>query len=113
MDIFATKPTIGKTLRTLNGIHLSRLQKIISNFKTRDKKLVYVGGQLHSDESAKVWLTFINLANAQGPKISRLAQKQALLGRKNIGNPNASDAVLSVDEHSALDLFETDRKAHV
>ena len=108
MDIFATKPTIGKTLRTLNGIQLSRLQKIISNFKTRDKKLVYVGGQLHSDESAKVWLTFLNLANAaQGAKISRLAQKQALLGRKNIGNPNASDAVLSVDEHSALDLFET------
>src|SRR5450830_1216475 len=100
------KKSVGKTLRSINAIQLKRLEKLISHFKKRDKRLVYIDAKVHADDLEKVWLTFLECSDAKNPKIIRNPDKLSMQCGRNYGKSYTADFAASLDEHSVLDLFQ-------
>lgn len=100
------KKSVGKTLRSINAIQLKRLEKLISHFKKRDKKLVYIDAKVHADDLEKVWLTFVERSDAKNPKIIRNPDKVSMECGRHYGKSFTPDFAASLDEHSVLDLFQ-------
>jgi hypothetical protein len=100
-----TKKSPRKTLQSINATQLRRLDKLIAHFKRRDKKLVYVNGSVHSDESVKVALNFLERSDPQNLKIARNTRQQTLESGRGFGKMLIPDFTTTLDEHSVLDLF--------
>jgi hypothetical protein len=96
-----------KTLRTLNAIQLDRLERLISQFKNRDKKLVYVNGLQHDDDAQLIWVTRLKRDRNGVARIIRNAEKLTMALGRNYNKAFSKEFGPVVDEHSALDLFLT------
>ena len=100
-----TKPKF-RTVRGINAIQLSRLKAIIGKFKLRDKKLLYIAGRLQADESVKHGRNYLKLTDDREAKICRVTRTQEVPTPRSYGKASVSELGQSVDEHSALDLFD-------
>lgn len=102
-----TKQPARKKLHCINAIQLKRLDKLITHFKKREKRLVYVKGQVQSDLSEEVWINFLDRSDSKDLKIVRNAKKLSLDSGLTYGKSFTSSFDAAVNEHSVLDLFHT------
>lgn len=101
------KKPASKTLRCLNAIQLARLDKLISIFKKREKKQLYIKGLMQSDDTQKVWFNCLERSAGSRPKIVRKPEKLSMDSGRGCLRSLATEFGAVVDEHCVLDLFQT------
>lgn len=98
---------VGTILRPLNAVQLARLVKLKGSFKKRDKKLVYINGLVHDDETQKIWPYFLDHSSADHPNVMRNVESLSTASGRNYAKSFTTEFAEIVDEHSVLDIFHT------
>ena len=102
----ARKPAV-KTLLRINALQYTRLEKLINEFKKRERKLFYRNGEcvVPSNETDKLGFNSLDQSNPAAPRIIRLADNSTEAYAHRFGRPSGREQASTEAEHSALDLF--------
>jgi hypothetical protein len=100
-----------QTLLCVNPIQRARIENLIREFKKRKTKTVYNAGSLHSDDTQEIRLISLKRAKDRTSKVAaklvRGTRQISIETGKNYTKQFSADLGVAIDEHSALDLYQS------